>query len=107
MTPVRVDEVVRRVLERFATTELRRELGLEVEANGPVMHFRLRWRRYAIVHVRATVAPNGQALGDLRRRARVIVVSNGSDPRIPPIRYPRSSRRPGRSPRSWRRSVNT
>ncbi|TMA41352.1 MAG: transferase [Deltaproteobacteria bacterium] len=86
MTPARVDEVVRRVLERFATTELRRELGLEVEAHGPVMHFRLRWRRYAIVHARATVAPNAPALGDLGRRARVIVVSNGSDPRIPPIR---------------------
>jgi acetyltransferase-like isoleucine patch superfamily enzyme len=76
MTPARVDEVVRRMLERFAETELRRDLGLDVRADGAVLRFRWRRARYALVRTPAA-APAPAPLPDADR---VVVVSAGPAP---------------------------
>jgi acetyltransferase-like isoleucine patch superfamily enzyme len=49
MTPARRDDLTRRILERFAQAELRRELGVQVETSGPLLRFRYRRRSYVVV----------------------------------------------------------
>jgi acetyltransferase-like isoleucine patch superfamily enzyme len=49
MTPARVDETVRRMIERFVEADLRRALGVAVETGEGIVRFRWAGRPYAIV----------------------------------------------------------